>query len=92
MTSPIERRALKHMNGLPEMRVAMEAQLMVGMETYGHHIDDCGYTRPQMLREAAAECADLFVYLEALGDVPHHVFVSLRTAAVWLNRELKAKP
>lgn len=90
MTSPVERRALSHLRGLPQMRVAMEAQLMVGMETYGHHIDDCGYTRPQMLNEAAAECADLFVYLEALEDVPMHVFTALRTAAIYLDRQLKA--
>lgn len=88
--SPIERRAFDRVKSFPEMTHVMQAQLDKGHAEYGGPIDDCGYARPKLVRETAAENADLIVYFEAL-TCPADVMRAAQIIASWLERELTRK-
>lgn len=86
--SPIEARALSRVKRMPCMTALMEGQFHKGRATYGHPIDDCGYSRERLLTETGAEAADLIAYLEAL-TCPADIMQAAQKIASWLEVEME---
>lgn len=85
--SPIERRAMRRVKRMPGMQEVLLSQLRKGHLEYGGPIDDCGYTRPRLVRATAEEGVDFVVYLEAL-TCPQDVMEGVLKAVSWLEGEL----